>query len=83
MELVDVVIVEFVSVMRLDDLDRTTDDDVQRATVGHHPDVVVEDTARVEQGDGESHGVFHEHLELVDEGMAVRGDLFVEIVLAE
>ena len=62
---------------------RTTNDDVERATVGHHADVVVEDTTSMEEWDSKAKRLLDKQLKLVDGGVSLRVELLVELIFAE
>lgn len=83
MHLVHVPIVHLAALGLLHDLDRSPGHDVHRLAVRHESDVVIEDAARVEQGDGEADPFLDQELPFVDQRVRVRGDLVVEVVFAE
>lgn len=80
---VDVIDVDVVRFGALHDLDGAADDDVQGSAIGDDADVVIEHAAGVEQWDGEAQGILDQHLHLVDDRVAVRLDLLVQLVFAK
>lgn len=87
-QLLDILLVHLVHILGvgmliLDDADGLADDDVDGPAIRHHADIVVEDAARVEDGNSKAHNFLDEELELVKQGVRLAVDLVVDVIFAE
>ena len=78
--LVDVIVVRM---LILHDPNRTSYNNVDGPSVGHHAHIIVEDTPRMEDGHGKAHELLNEHLELVYVGVRVGVELVVNVVFTK
>ncbi|KAI4143497.1 MAG: hypothetical protein LQ341_002900 [Variospora aurantia] len=82
MDLIHIAIIHL-AVLGLHDLDRPSNNHVQRLPIRHEAHVVIEHAPRMEQRHREPQALLHQQLHLVHERVGVARDLIVEVVFAE
>lgn len=88
LELVDVLRMDLIHILGVRTLlfahhDRSASDDVERTSVRHHTNIVVENATSVEKRNCETQSLLDQQLELVDGGMCLRIELLIEFILAK
>jgi hypothetical protein len=80
MYLIDVIVVW---VFVLNNPNWSAHNNVDGTAVRHHADIVVEDTAGMEDGDSEAHEFLDEHLQPVDVRVLIGVKLVIDVVFAK